>query len=125
MKGTYPTGTQQPGGAGAGAGGGGSEEKETKAPEKTAASAVQQLAADDPSGRHICYRVYAAGEGWTDAVCDGEIAGTEDSGTPLKAVNIAVSGTKGTSGGPYVPDQEDGCARENLRHSTPCVVCTA
>ncbi|WP_331448945.1 hydrolase [Streptomyces prasinus] len=91
-------------GAGAGAGGGGSEEKETEAPERTAATAVRQLAADDPGGRHICYRVYVAGQGWTDAVCDGETAGTEGSGTPLKAVNIAVSGTKGTSGGAFVPD---------------------
>jgi hypothetical protein len=89
-------------GAGAGAGGGGSEE-ETEAPEKTAATAVQQLAADDPSGRHICYRVYAAGRGWSDPVCDGETAGTPGSGT-LTAVNIAVSGTKGTTGAAFVHD---------------------
>ncbi|MEU1212503.1 hydrolase [Streptomyces sp. NPDC005790] len=94
--------TEQAGGDEAEAGGGGSEEKETKAPEKTAATAVQQLAAEDPSGRHICYRVYAAGQGWTDAVCDGEEAGTTGAGAPLKAVNIAVSGTKGTSGGAFV-----------------------
>ncbi|MFC5958514.1 hydrolase [Streptomyces pratens] len=112
------TETQQAGGAGDGAGegdgagaeGGGSEEKETKAPERTAAIAVQQLAAQDPSGRHICYRVYAAGQGWTDAVCDGETAGTAGAGTPLKAVNIAVSGTKLTSGAPSVhnPASTDG-----------------
>ncbi|MFI6034204.1 hydrolase [Streptomyces sp. NPDC051315] len=99
------TETQQAGGdgAGAGAGGGGSEE-ETEAPEQTAATAVQQLAAEDPSGRHICYRVYAAGQGWSDAVCDGETAGTAGSGTPLRAVNIAVSGTKGTSSAAFVHD---------------------
>ncbi|SDE08081.1 hydrophobic W protein [Streptomyces prasinopilosus] len=91
-------------GEGAGAGGGGSGEKETEAPERTAAAAVLRLAAEDPGGRHICYRVYAAGQGWTDAVCDGETAGAAGSGTPLKAVNIAVSGTKGTSGGAFVPD---------------------
>ncbi|MFD7700819.1 hydrolase, partial [Streptomyces caelestis] len=94
------TGTQQPGGAGAGAGAGagsgGSEEKETKAPEETAAIAVQRLAAEDPGGRHVCYRVHVAGRGWTDAVCDGGTAGTPGSGTPLTAVNIAVSGTRGT-----------------------------
>ncbi|MEF9907163.1 hydrolase [Streptomyces sp. P9-A2] len=91
-------------GEGAGAGGGGSEEKETSAPERTAAIAVQQLAAEDPSGRHICYRVYVAGQGWSDAVCDGETAGTAGSGKPIKAVNTAVSGTKGTAGGAFVPD---------------------
>lgn len=100
------TGTPQAGGAGAedGAEGGGSEEKETEAPERTAATAVQQLAAKDPGGRHICYRVHTAGQGWTDAVCDGETAGTPGSGAPLKAVNIAVSGSKGTSGGAFVHD---------------------
>ncbi|MFJ4837539.1 hydrolase [Streptomyces sp. NPDC088746] len=97
-----PAATQQTDGAGAG--GGGSEEEETEAPERTAATAVQQLAADDPSGRHICYRVHVAGQGWTDAVCDGETAGAEGKGKPIKAVNIAVSGTQGTSGGAFVHD---------------------
>ncbi|MEV8225077.1 hydrolase [Streptomyces sp. NPDC079167] len=95
--------TEQPGGAGAG-GGGSEKEEEAEAPERTAATAVQELAVDDPGGRHICYRVHAAGKGWTDAVCDGEAAGEAGSGTPLTAVNIAVSGTKGTSGGAYVAD---------------------
>ncbi|MFC8387477.1 MULTISPECIES: hydrolase [unclassified Streptomyces] len=101
-----PAGTQQAGGAGdgAGAGGGGSEEKEAEAPERTAATAVQQLAAEDPGGRHICYRAYVAGQGWTDPVCDGETTGTAGSGTPLTAVNIAVSGTKGTSSNAFVPN---------------------
>ncbi len=92
-------------GAAAGAGGaGGGEEKETKAPERTAATAVQQLAAEDPGGRHICYRVYVAGEGWTDAVCDGETAGTVGETKPLKALNIAVSGARGTAGAALVHD---------------------
>ncbi|MFF8596934.1 hydrolase, partial [Streptomyces sp. NPDC015220] len=91
-------------GDGAAAGGGGSEEKETKAPEKTAATAVQQMAAEEPGKRHICYRIYVADQGWSDAVCDGETAGEEGSGKPTTAVNIAVSGTKGTSSAAYVYD---------------------
>jgi hypothetical protein len=80
---------------------GGSEVKKAQAPERTAATAVRQLAAQDPSGRHICYRVYTATKGWTAPACDGETAGTVG-GAPLRAVNIAVSGTKGTSGGANV-----------------------
>ncbi|MET9561589.1 MULTISPECIES: COG1470 family protein [Streptomyces] len=100
---TPPAATEtQAAAGGAGAGGGGSEDKETKAPERTAATAVQKLAAQDPTGRHICYRVYVSGRGWTDAVCDGETAGTVGEETPLKAVNIAVSGTKGTSSAAFV-----------------------
>ncbi|MCX4237316.1 MULTISPECIES: COG1470 family protein [Streptomyces] len=96
------TGTRQADGSAAGAGGGGSGDKETKAPERTAATAVQKLAAQDPTGRHICYRAYVSGQGWTEAVCDGETAGTVGKETPLKAVNIAVSGTKGTSSDAFV-----------------------
>ncbi|MFD7131618.1 hydrolase [Streptomyces sp. NPDC059894] len=102
------TETQQAGGDGAGdgagdaAGGGGSEEEETEAQEETAATAVLQLAAKDPSARHICYRVYTSDQGWSDAVCDGVTAGSAGSGIPLKAVNIAVSATNGTSGNAYV-----------------------
>ncbi|MFE6824971.1 hydrolase [Streptomyces sp. NPDC057690] len=98
------TETQQANEAVAGAGSDGSEKKETDTQERTAATAVQQLAAKDPSGPHICYRVYATGQGWSDAVCDGDTAGTVGGGTPLKAVNIAVSATNGTSGGAYVHD---------------------
>ncbi|WP_431036171.1 hydrolase [Streptomyces sp. P6-2-1] len=90
-----------------GGGGGGSEEESRapeKAPERTAATAVRELAAKDPAGRHICYRVHPAGKGWSDAACDGETAGTPGSGTPLTAVDIAVAGTKGTSGGAFVHD---------------------
>ncbi|MCZ9336815.1 hydrolase, partial [Streptomyces sp. TRM76130] len=53
--------------AGAGSGGGGAEEEEeSEAAEETAASAVRRLAADDPGGQHICYRVHARGAGWSD-----------------------------------------------------------
>ncbi|MFF8597197.1 hydrolase, partial [Streptomyces sp. NPDC015220] len=91
-------------GDGASAGGGGSEEKETKAPEKTAATAVQQMAAKEPGKRHICYRIYVADQGWSDVACDGETAGEEGSGKPTTAVNIAVFGTKGTSSGAFLPN---------------------
>ncbi|MEW1604204.1 hypothetical protein [Streptomyces sp. NPDC093808] len=79
-----------------------------KLPPNTAAYAVQQLAASDP-GRHICYRVHAAGRGWSDVACDGAVAGTPGSGT-LTAANIAVSGTNGTSGGAFThnPASTDG-----------------
>lgn len=80
------------------------EAKEAKAPERNAATAVQRMAAEDPGGRHICYRVHMAGRGWSDAVCDGGTAGTAGSGAPITAVNIAVSGTRGTSGGAFVHD---------------------
>ncbi|MFE7930164.1 hydrolase [Streptomyces sp. NPDC057456] len=85
-------------GGGGGGGGGGSE---SKAPEKpkpeTAAVAVAKLATRS-DGRHICYRAYVADQGWQDPVCDGAIAGTTGKGIPIKALNIAVSGTKGVSG---------------------------
>ncbi|QKW29693.1 hydrolase [Streptomyces seoulensis] len=98
-------------GAGGGSGGGGSEKKkEEKAPERTAATAVQQLAATDPSRQHICYRIYTAGRGWSEVACDGGTAGTVGSGKPTTAVNVAVSGTKGTSMAAFVhnPASTDG-----------------
>ncbi|MFE7069723.1 hydrolase [Streptomyces sp. NPDC057620] len=99
--------TQAAGGAAAGAGGGGSdEEKETKAPERTAATAVQELAAEEPDKKHICYRAFVKDKGWTEAVCDGETAGTVGENTPLKSLNIAVSGTKGTASAAFVNDPE-------------------
>ena len=86
------------GGSGDGSdGGGGAPEKETKAPEVTAATAVTQLAARS-AGRHICYRAYVADQGWQEPVCDGAEAGTTGKELPIKALNIAVSGTKGTRG---------------------------
>ncbi|MEV5646417.1 hypothetical protein AB0L67_41185 [Streptomyces flaveolus] len=68
----------------------------------TAATAVNRLASKNP-GRHICYRVYVSGQGWRKPVCDGRTAGTPGKGV-ITAVNIAVSGTKGTSGAAYVYD---------------------
>ncbi|MEU7580091.1 hydrolase [Streptomyces sp. NPDC041068] len=75
-------------------GGGGQEDPEE---ERTAATAVRELAARS-EGRHICYRAFVEGDGWQDAVCDGAEAGTTGKGTPIKALNIAVSGTGGVTG---------------------------
>ncbi|MFB9509839.1 hydrolase [Streptomyces aurantiacus] len=101
---SIPAADESKAAGGGGAGGGGSKKEETKAPEKTAATAVKKLAAQDPGGRHICYRAFVSGKGWTDAACDGQTAGTVGQETPLKAVNIAVSGTKGTTSRAYVPN---------------------
>ncbi|MFH8349134.1 hydrolase [Streptomyces sp. NPDC018045] len=84
-----------------GDGGGGGGEPAKEPPEETAATAVRALAARS-EGRHICYRAYV-GDGWQDAVCDGAEAGTVGKGEPIKALNIAVSGTNGVTGaGAYV-----------------------
>ncbi|MFI1352433.1 hydrolase [Streptomyces sp. NPDC020898] len=84
--------------SGGGSGGdGGSPKKETKEPEVTAATAVTQLAARS-AGRHICYRAYVADQGWQAPVCDGAEAGTVGKDLPIKALNIAVSGTNGVQG---------------------------
>ncbi|MGI5366468.1 hypothetical protein [Streptomyces iakyrus] len=70
----------------------------TAAPaQDTAASAVKRLAANDPSGRHICYRAYVSGQGWQKPVCDGTIAGTSGRNRPIKALNIAVHGVGGSA----------------------------
>ncbi|MFC8199001.1 hydrolase [Streptomyces sp. NPDC057298] len=100
---TTPTPVAEaPPAGGGGSGGGGGSEKEKKTPERTAATAVQQLAAQDPGGRHICYRAFVADKGWTDAVCDGETAGSVGQSKAVKALNIAVSGTKGTAGVAFI-----------------------
>lgn len=65
---------------------------------------MQQLAADDSGGQHICYRVHVADQGWSDAMCDGEEAGNPGSGKPITAVNVAVSGTNGTTSRSLVHD---------------------
>jgi hypothetical protein len=67
----------------------------------TASAAVQRLAARE-AGRHICYRVYVATFGWQIAVCDGSVAGSEVDARSIKAIQIAVSGTHGTSGTAYL-----------------------
>lgn len=68
-----------------------------KPPQDTAASAVKRLAANDPSGRHICYRAYVSGQGWQKPVCDGTIAGSSGQNRPIKALNIAVHGVGGSA----------------------------
>nr|WP_239149532.1 hydrolase [Streptomyces sp. SID12501] len=80
------------------------ETKEAKAPEVTAATAVQQAAADAPERKHICYRAYVTGMGWTNPACDGAIAGTTGLEKPIKALNIAVTGTNGTAATAFVHD---------------------
>ncbi|WP_437015080.1 hypothetical protein [Streptomyces sp. enrichment culture] len=59
--------------------------------------AVKRLAANDPSGRHICSRAYVSGQGWQKPVCDGTIAGTSGRNRPIKALNIAVHGVGGSA----------------------------
>jgi len=88
---------------GGGGGGGGGGNKKAKPPETTAATAVQKLAAQDPGKRHVCYRAFVAGDGWTDAVCDGQTAGTPGEGT-ITSVNIAVADAKGVNTRAYVYD---------------------
>ncbi|MGW1321921.1 hypothetical protein ACWD64_05295 [Streptomyces antibioticus] len=81
-----------------------------KPPAETAATAVKRLARNDPSGRHICYRAYVSGRGWQKPVCDGTTAGTTGQNLPIKALNIAVSGTGGTAANAFVhnPRSTDG-----------------
>ncbi|MGW0859961.1 hypothetical protein [Streptomyces sp. NPDC002690] len=69
----------------------------------TAALIVSRLAARQP-GRHICYRAYVEGNGWQSVVCDGGTTGI--TGKKIKALNIAVSGTKGTAGNAFVHNDE-------------------
>ncbi|MEZ0094229.1 hydrolase [Streptacidiphilus sp. EB129] len=88
-------------GGGGGGGGGGAKPAPAKPPENTAALAVQRLDATSP-GRHICYRAYETGTGWQDPVCDGVMAGTVGQWRPIKALNIAVSGTGGTAANGYI-----------------------
>ncbi|MER7977249.1 hypothetical protein [Streptomyces sp. NPDC095817] len=73
-----------------------------KPAQDTAASAVKRLARNDPSGRHICYRAYVSGQGWQKPVCDGTMAGTTNQNRPIKALNIAVSGSGGSSANAFV-----------------------
>ncbi|MER5695395.1 hydrolase [Streptomyces mirabilis] len=93
--------------SGSGGGGGGSSEtkpKESATPqEDTAATAVAQLAAQDP-GRHICYRAYLTDKGWTKPVCDGAMAGTVGQNRPIKSLNLATSDTDGTAATAFVYD---------------------
>ncbi|MEU6540445.1 hydrolase [Streptomyces sp. NPDC047000] len=107
------TGTQAAnagaGGGGGGGGGGGAAATATvtaRPKEDTAATAVRRLAADDPNGRHICYRAYVTGKGWTKPVCDGTMAGTVGLSKPLKALNVAVAGVAGSAGNDFIHDDQ-------------------
>ncbi|MFF4537705.1 hypothetical protein [Streptomyces aureus] len=81
-----------------------------KPAQDTAATAVNRLARNDPSGRHVCYRAYVSGQGWQKPVCDGTMAGTSGRNSPIKALNIAVSGSGGSAANAFVhnPDSTDG-----------------
>ncbi|MFD3731398.1 hydrogenase expression protein HypA, partial [Streptomyces sp. NPDC058632] len=78
-----------------------------KLPANTAGAAVQRLAASNP-GRHICYRAFVKDVGWQTPRCDGAVAGVK--GKSIKALNIAVSGTKGLSANEFI--QKDGWTTE-------------
>ncbi|WP_206742975.1 hypothetical protein, partial [Streptomyces sp. AcH 505] len=67
----------------------------------SAAAKVRQVAAK-AQGRHICYRVYVKTGGWQPAQCDGRTAGSGDDTRSVKAIQIAVSGTSGTSATAYI-----------------------
>ncbi|WP_329234611.1 hypothetical protein [Streptomyces canus] len=99
--------------AGAGSGDGTTKE-EAKPQVRTAAVAVQALATRDP-GRHICYRAYVENLGWQATVCDGATAGAAGQNRPIKALNIAVSGTNGTAATAFVhyPGSTDGKGHYN------------
>ncbi|MFF7359878.1 hydrolase [Streptomyces sp. NPDC008125] len=103
-----PTHDAQPA---SGGGGGDKESTAPKEPEETAATAVNLMAEDDPTGRHICYRAFIEGEGWQRPACDGAMAGNGRS-KPLTALNIAVYGVSGSAANalPHDPDSTDGQA---------------
>ncbi|MGW7255833.1 hydrolase [Streptomyces sp. NPDC054834] len=90
------------GGSGGGGGGGAKATVTAKPKTDTAATAVNRLAAHDPSGRHVCYRAYVQDDGWQKPVCDGTVAGTVGQGKPIKALNVAVYGVQGSSGNAMV-----------------------
>ncbi|MFI0806586.1 hydrolase [Streptomyces echinatus] len=98
------------GGGGGGDGGGPAATVTEEAPEETAATAVRRLADDDPGGRHVCYRAFVTGDGWQKPVCDGTMAGTVGSDTPIKALNIAVTGVGGSAANAFLhkDDSTDG-----------------
>ncbi|MET9762130.1 hydrolase [Streptomyces sp. NPDC006372] len=95
------------GSGGSGGGGGGAAPTVTAKPKAdTAATAVNRLAAGDPGGRHICYRVFVRGEGWQKPVCDGTVSGTVGQNKPIKALNVAVYGVQGSAGTAMVHDPQ-------------------
>nr|WP_168505266.1 hydrolase [Streptomyces sp. S1D4-11]QIY93583.1 hydrolase [Streptomyces sp. S1D4-11] len=112
-----PAATESQNTSGAAGGGASSEAKpkESAEPqEDTAATAVTQLAAQDP-GRHICYRAYLTDKGWTKPVCDGAMAGTVGQNRPIKSLNLATSDTDGTAATAFVyyPQSTDGKGHYN------------
>ncbi|MCZ4120308.1 hydrolase [Streptomyces sp. H39-S7] len=115
-----PTETQ----AKAGGGGGAPAEPKAKPKPDTASVAVTELNAKDP-GRHVCYRAYVAGIGWQHSVCDGDIAGTQNEGRSIEAVNIAVSGSRATSGNAFMetvgfaPSWASAAEKKDLTVGTP------
>ncbi|MEV2210856.1 hydrolase [Streptomyces sp. NPDC050997] len=101
------------GGGGGGGGGGGTATVTAQPPQDTAATAVNRLAKDDPTGRHICYRAFVTGDGWQKPVCDGTFAGTTGQNKPIKALNIAVYGAGGSAANAFLhnPESTDGKGR--------------
>ncbi|MFF5145422.1 hydrolase [Streptomyces sp. NPDC013157] len=103
---TTEAGNDNGGGGGGGGGGGATATVTAKPKQDTAATAVNRLAAADPGGRHICYRAYIQGTGWSKPVCDGTIAGTIGKNTPIKDINVAVYGVDGSAGNSFVYDSQ-------------------
>ncbi|MGW7418373.1 hydrolase, partial [Streptomyces sp. NPDC054863] len=104
-------------------GGGDKPEKKPDAPkpppEETAATAVRRFVADDPGGRHICYRVRITDGGWQRPVCDGAMAGTTGQGKKIIEMNLAVTGVEGTSANSYVHDPGSTNGRPKWLEWTP------
>lgn len=63
-------------------------------PNDTAATALRRLSSNDPSGHHICYRVFVVGSGWQTPVCDGTVAGSVGN-QRIQAINFAANDAKG------------------------------
>nr|WP_051951110.1 hypothetical protein [Actinacidiphila yeochonensis] len=70
---------------------------------------MNRLAANDPTGRHICYRAFVKGEGWQPPVCDGTMAGDSQS-EPITSINISAYGVSGMDANAFVhnPDSTNG-----------------
>lgn len=121
-----PTGTQGEAGGGGGAPAGPKAKTgpKTKPKPDTASVAVTELNDKDP-GRHVCYRAYVADIGWQHPVCDGDIAGTQNEGRSIEAVNIAVSGSRATSGNAFMetvgfpPSWTSAAEKKDLTVGTP------
>ncbi len=86
-----------------GGSGGGKATTASKPKPETAATAVKRFAANDPTGRHICYRAFVRGTGWQPPVCDGTMAGDSQS-EPITSINISVEGVNGLKINAYVHD---------------------